>query len=337
MAESVDLQLERAARAVAGADALLIAAGAGMGVDSGLPDFRGTEGFWRAYPPLAELGLRFEEVANPAWFERDPQLAWGFYGHRLNLYRSTEPHEGFAILRRWAEAKPGGYFVFTSNVDGQFQRAGFGESCVVECHGSIHHFQCTRVCNAGVWPATEVRVYLTKDSGGPLAPSPGTPGEGWGGGDSSSIPDPQSKFRDAEGPHPCPPPEYREREQCLGVDESTMRAAGDLPACPACGALARPNVLMFGDARWEERRTADQVHRYHAWLRAARGARLAVVECGAGTAVPTVRLESERVAARHGATLVRVNVREPQVPPGEHVGVPLRARDALAALDRLGI
>ena len=36
-------------------DALLVAAGAGMGVDSGLPDFRGDEGFWRAYPPFAAL------------------------------------------------------------------------------------------------------------------------------------------------------------------------------------------------------------------------------------------------------------------------------------------
>jgi hypothetical protein len=27
------------------------------GVDSGLPDFRGKEGFWKAYPPMAKLGL----------------------------------------------------------------------------------------------------------------------------------------------------------------------------------------------------------------------------------------------------------------------------------------
>jgi NAD-dependent SIR2 family protein deacetylase len=121
------------------------------------------------------------------------------------------------------------------------------------------------------------------------------------------------------------------------VDEASMRATVGLPACPACGALARPNVLMFGDARWDEDRTADQFDRYRGWLRATRGARLAVIECGAGTAVPTVRLESERVAARHGAALVRVNVRDPQVPPGDHVGVPMGARDALAALDRLGI
>ena len=76
--------IERASQTVRDSSFLIIAAGAGMGVDSGLPDFRGNEGFWRAYPPLAKLGLEFAEIANPHWFERDPQLAWGFYGHRLN-------------------------------------------------------------------------------------------------------------------------------------------------------------------------------------------------------------------------------------------------------------
>src|SRR5687767_9842489 len=92
--DSTDDLLARAAAAVRDADALLVTAGAGMGVDSGLPDFRGTEGFWRAYPAFARLGLRFEQLASPAWFARDPHLAWGFYGHRLNLYRATTPHAG---------------------------------------------------------------------------------------------------------------------------------------------------------------------------------------------------------------------------------------------------
>jgi hypothetical protein len=72
-----------AARLIDQADALVIAAGAGIGVDSGLPDFRGAEGFWRAYPALGRAGLRFEEIASPAAFRADPELAWGFYGHRL--------------------------------------------------------------------------------------------------------------------------------------------------------------------------------------------------------------------------------------------------------------
>ena len=75
--------IEKAAAAVAMADALLVTAGAGMGVDSGLPDFRGDKGFWKAYPPFERLGVSFVDMANPGWFARDPELAWGFYGHRL--------------------------------------------------------------------------------------------------------------------------------------------------------------------------------------------------------------------------------------------------------------
>src|SRR5262245_12600281 len=125
----------QAADALRGADALLIWAGAGMGVDSGLPDFRGPEGFWKAYPPFR--GRAFAELSNPHWFRADPALAWGFFGHRLNLYRAAAPHAGFEVLRRWAEGRPLGFFVFTSNVDGHFQRAAFPPDRVLECHGSI--------------------------------------------------------------------------------------------------------------------------------------------------------------------------------------------------------
>jgi NAD-dependent SIR2 family protein deacetylase len=142
-----------AAHLLSEAQSLLICAGAGMGVDSGLPDFRGTEGFWQAYPALRDAGIDFHDIANPAAFDADPLLAWGFYGHRLQLYRDTQPHAGFAILRDLAAGMPGGAFVFTSNVDGQFQRAGFDEEQVVECHGSIHHLQCTLPCSGATWPA----------------------------------------------------------------------------------------------------------------------------------------------------------------------------------------
>jgi NAD-dependent SIR2 family protein deacetylase len=156
----IDEIAARAAAAVATADALLICAGAGMGVDSGLPDFRGPEGFWRAYPAARELGLQFHDLADPRWFTRDPALAWGFYGHRLNLYRATVPHAGFALLRRWAARRPAGAFVYTSNVDGQFQRAGFSEAQVEECHGSILHLQCLQGCDLPPWPVPQAAVSV---------------------------------------------------------------------------------------------------------------------------------------------------------------------------------
>lgn len=150
--------IESAAELIADADALVIAAGAGMGVDSGLPDFRGGNGFWKAYPAMRAARLDFTEVANPDLFQRNATLAWGFYGHRLLLYRTTEPHRGFEVLLRLGAAKRQGLFVFTSNVDGQFQRAGFDTDRVVECHGSIHHLQCTKPCSAEIWSADDLEV-----------------------------------------------------------------------------------------------------------------------------------------------------------------------------------
>lgn len=270
--------IRRAAEAAAGARALVVAAGAGMGVDSGLPDFRGDVGFWRAYPPYAKLGLRFQDLASPRWFRRDPTLAWGFYGHRLELYRATRPHAGFDVLRRLGDALPHGAFVFTSNVDGQFQRAGFPDDRIVECHGSIHYAQCTATCGIGIFPADEFRV---------------------------------------------------------DVDPDSFRARPPLPACPKCGALARPNVLMFGDWDWDHARTGAQDARFDAWLASlgpdAKG-RLLVIECGAGRAIPTVRDTSERLARASGGLLVRINVREPDVPEG-HVALPIPALAALRALE----
>jgi NAD-dependent SIR2 family protein deacetylase len=160
MLELPDLneQLDRAVAAVRTSEALLIGAGAGMGVDSGLPDFRGPEGFWKAYPPFR--GRAFSEISNPQWFRADPSLAWGFFGHRLNLYRETRPHAGFDVLRRWAESMPLGGFVFTSNVDGHFQKAGFREDRIVECHGSIHYLQCADLCTRAIWPAGDTKIEV---------------------------------------------------------------------------------------------------------------------------------------------------------------------------------
>jgi NAD-dependent SIR2 family protein deacetylase len=169
----VNEEIHRAAELIAGADALLVCAGAGMGVDSGLPDFRGDEGFWRAYPPYARLGLRFVELADPAHFTADPELAWGFYGHRLELYRRTMPHDGFRLLREWGGAKAGGVHVYTSNVDGQFQRAGFEH--VAEVHGSIHHLQCLVPCNDAIWSAGETEVHIDPDTMRARPPLPACP------------------------------------------------------------------------------------------------------------------------------------------------------------------
>jgi NAD-dependent SIR2 family protein deacetylase len=241
-----------------------------MGVDSGLPDFRGVEGFWNAYPKAKELGLKFEEMANPEWFENDPRLAWAFYGHRLHLYRDTVPHEGFKALLELSNTKKYESFIFTSNVDGQFQQVGFKEERVMECHGSIRHLQCNDNCQGMLWSADDTFVEI----------------------------------------------------------EEGFKAKEPLPLCPFCGAVARPNILMFGDFGWEYARTDGQRERLVKWMDRieAEGGKLAIVEMGAGTAVPTVRNTSEQIAKRFDVPLIRINPRESF---GAEVGLSMGALEAL--------
>ena len=171
--------LARAATWLRDADGLLVAAGAGMGIDSGLPDFRGPGGFWAVYPALGQAGIRFETIASPAAFAANPRLAWGFYGHRLDLYRQTVPHAGFSRLLGMAAGMAHGPFVFTSNVDGQFQKAGFADDRICEIHGSIHHLQCATGCGAAIWPAAGFFPQVDADAcrlAGDLPRGPGCGG-----------------------------------------------------------------------------------------------------------------------------------------------------------------
>jgi NAD-dependent SIR2 family protein deacetylase len=267
--ESLDHALATAAQLLATADGLVISAGAGMGVDSGLPDFRGKQGFWRAYPALGQRGLAFEDVASPAAFDGDPRLAWGFYGHRLTLYRNTPPHAGFGILQRLAARLPRGAFIFTSNVDGHFQKAGFPAERIAECHGSIHFLQCHGPCSPTIWSAADF--------------------------------------------HPV-------------VDAAACRLESELPRCPDCDGLARPNILMFGDGGWIATRSDAQTQRLREWLRTVR--QPVIVEIGAGTAVATVRYFSERLAR----PLIRINPGDSDLGRARGVALPC---NALAALERI--
>jgi NAD-dependent SIR2 family protein deacetylase len=235
-------------------------------------------------------------VSNPRSFSRDPRFGWGFFGHRYSLYAAAVPHDGYCVLRRWAERCPS--FTFTSNVDGAFLKAGLDPERVVECHGSIHHLQLFDALNTDgpsppIWPAEPQLLQLRVDLETFLA-------------DADTI------------------PHWRPEE--------------DSP--PTAGLLCRPNILMFGDRGWVPDRTAAQEARLEAFLATLpRDSRLVVIEVGAGTEIPTVRLFGEDMLDTFPhSTLIRINPGEPGVPrdeerAGRAVAVPAGGRSALVALD----
>ena len=117
---------------------IVVLSGAGISAESGIPTFRDTmEGLWARFDP--------QELATPEAFARDPETVTRWYYHRRVRCLAAEPNAGHLALvdleRRLSE-RGGGLTILTQNVDGLHQRAGSGD--VVELHGSITRWRCTR-------------------------------------------------------------------------------------------------------------------------------------------------------------------------------------------------
>lgn len=262
------IDIQRAADWIRNADGIVIAAGAGMSVDSGLPDFRGTGGLWTSLLPRGMTERDVDLLTLGDCFIEKPTEAWKFYGRALQVCRRTTPHAGYTLLRRWADRTTQGAFVFTSNVDGHFQAAGYDEMRIVECHGTINFLQCVEPCGNAIWEVGSMMDGADIDATAPLA----------------------------------------------------------LPRCPHCAKLARPNFLLFDDARWVGTRSSAQWDRLSVWLRSVK--RPVVIEVGAGTAVPSVRMFAESVRG----PLIRINLDECDV-TGEGVGIRGAALEVISAID----
>ncbi|KAF0853030.1 conserved mitochondrial SIR2 superfamily protein [Andalucia godoyi] len=197
-------EYSKAARALLNADFCLISAGAGLSADSGLPVYKDIADV-EAY---RTMGVEYHDLCDPIWLRKDPEVFFGFWGKCLSDYRSTTPHDGYTILKKWtndlfsdarsdtlprpqaqnrasvAKSKPmtsfGSIpsslpslslaktetpvvrsFVYTSNVDQAFVRAGFNPNQVFEIHGNIETWQCSRPCSEDVWMLSqEQRIHV---------------------------------------------------------------------------------------------------------------------------------------------------------------------------------
>ena len=147
---STAVAMQRAAQYVCNADVLLVAAGAGMGVDAGLPDYYG--GIHLAHPRLATIGLSLYDLSNHALFKSNPLLAWGHWITRQREYTTTLPHAGYHILHAWSKRSKRHLRIVTTNLDRHFLRAGFTPDNVFEMHGSMYDAQCMNGCGVQPWP-----------------------------------------------------------------------------------------------------------------------------------------------------------------------------------------
>jgi NAD-dependent deacetylase len=111
---------------------VFILTGAGVSAESGIPTFRDAGGLWRNY--------RFEEVASPVAWRRDPQLVWEFYSMRRRVAAAAQPNPAHFAIAQLASALGDRLFICTQNVDNLHEQAGLTN--VIHMHGELFKSRC---------------------------------------------------------------------------------------------------------------------------------------------------------------------------------------------------
>ena len=123
-------------QAMRAAQSVFVLTGAGMSAESGLPTFRGVNGYWGTH--------RVEDLASPQGFARDPRTVWRWYNERILAYRDAQPNAGHYALAQ-LESRVRALTIATQNVDSLHARAG--STNVLELHGHLREARCTQ-CGA---------------------------------------------------------------------------------------------------------------------------------------------------------------------------------------------
>ncbi len=114
---------------------VFILTGAGVSAESGIPTFRGKDGYWRNLDPT--------KLATPEAFARDPQLVWDWYRERRQRIRNAQPNAAHEAIARFAQHADE-FLLVTQNVDDLHARAGVAPEKMVQIHGDIFVTCCSR-------------------------------------------------------------------------------------------------------------------------------------------------------------------------------------------------
>ena len=127
---------------------ITVLTGAGISAESGIPTFRGPEGYWtvgsRVYHP--------QEMATLAMFRRCPDNVWQWYLHRATVCHQAAPNPGHRAIAAMENLFSDRFTLITQNVDGLHPRAGSSGHRTFQIHGNVFQTRCAAACRPDLMP-----------------------------------------------------------------------------------------------------------------------------------------------------------------------------------------
>ena len=293
---NIETNLKRAAYLISQATSLFICTGAGLSVDSGIPDYRGPgeengkkKSRWGSDPEIEKLyNITTEQKSEAAWWIKDPTAAWGHEINFIKLMTKCQPHGGYHSLQRLCNTRfPKSHFVLTTNIDAMHLRSGLNEDLYYPTYGSIFHGRDMSTIRTQCSYFGDIRFGQNKTCQGDV-----------NAGIRSDI-----------------------KWDTIHVDDTNGRAnINTIPKCTRCHRPSRINCLMFEDKWCNTAYITGQNVPYRSnmmkFLKKYSGkekTNIIVLEIGAGNHITTMRQRANKVirdTIRAGgtATLIRLNL-----------------------------
>ncbi|MEE4357479.1 MAG: Sir2 family NAD-dependent protein deacetylase [Desulfococcaceae bacterium] len=131
---------------------ITVLTGAGISAESGIPTFRGPEGYWtvgsKEYHP--------QEMATRRMFTLAPDEVWKWYLYRFNVCSAALPNPGHYALVEMEKIFGNRFTLITQNVDGLHIRAGNSMERTFHIHGNAACMRCFAECSRSLWPVPEI-------------------------------------------------------------------------------------------------------------------------------------------------------------------------------------
>lgn len=150
----------RLARVIPEAQNVTVLTGAGVSAESGIPTFRGPEGYWQ----VGSEHYKPQEIGTQRMFRKAPDEVWKWYLFRHTVCRKAAPNAGHRAIVDLEGLLGDRFGLITQNVDGLHLRAGNSRERTFHVHGSLEYVRCSAPCARKLHPFPDGMTPKTRET-----------------------------------------------------------------------------------------------------------------------------------------------------------------------------
>lgn len=150
---------EQLRRAIHNKSKITFLVGAGISAESGIPTFRGKEGYWK----VGSINYQPQEIGTYKMFLQQPLEVWKWFLFRNTVCRAAHPNTGHFVLVEIEKMLGDSFALITQNVDGLHIRAGNTYKRMFPIHGDLNYARCGDSCSDELYPFPNIPKKRDED------------------------------------------------------------------------------------------------------------------------------------------------------------------------------